>query len=146
MHRWLTVVGELNIMIVEFTGGKPAESRALSPVTEAIETCVPDFTGAAMQFVFSAGSNPRLEGVAPLRLQDQRDTALVPVNRPFETGEVTSRQDMFMPGLLPSPDSGYDPNFQHALGDPSDPRAWHELHWEGISDMLLGMETRTWAI
>ena len=146
MHRWLTVVGELNTMIIEFTGGKPTEQQALSPVTEVVEPCVPDFAGAAMQFLLSAGPDPRLDGPPPLRLEDQRDSGFITGIRPFDAGEVTSRQNMFMPGLLTSPESSYEQHFPQTAGDSSDPRAWHELHWEGISDMLLGMETRTWAI
>ncbi|OIW34327.1 hypothetical protein CONLIGDRAFT_688122 [Coniochaeta ligniaria NRRL 30616] len=116
MRRWLAVVGELNAMVAEFTSSrdpKQEEIRA-TPADEEV--------GIQSQH----------------RVEDQRE------------GSWSGRQDLVfsdartgpsMPAMLLPSEACFDPIF-HGGVDASEVQFWQELHWEGISEMLLGMENR----
>jgi hypothetical protein len=71
-------------------------------------------------------------------VEDQRDFSW---SGRQDLGFSEGRAGPPMPVLLSPPESGFDPLF-YLGASPSDAQFWQEMHWEGISDMLLGMETR----
>jgi len=140
MRRWLNVVGELNTMVADFTSSRHAkqQEKPSAPANEEINRGVLSFNRGAAQPALLTAMDPRRQGGAYQRVEDQRDFTWG-VRQDISFSDVRAAPPM--PALLSPPEAGFDPIF-HLGGDASEAQFWQELHWEGISDMLLGMETR----
>lgn len=56
-------------------------------------------------------------------------------------GSTTTLLDASTAGTAAADDYG---PFQ-AAADAAEAGMWHEMHWEGISDLLLGVDSRSWG-
>ncbi|KAH8904993.1 hypothetical protein BR93DRAFT_952066 [Coniochaeta sp. PMI_546] len=141
MRRWLDVVGELNTMVAEFTSSKNAKSpeTASAPADEEISRSISSFDPAVAQTSLTTALDHRRKVGTYRLIEDQRDLSWG-VRDDLGFSDVRSAPPM--PALLSPSESSFDPIF-HIGADPTEAQFWQELHWEGISDMLLGMETKS---
>jgi hypothetical protein len=145
MHRWLEVVGELNTLVAEFAESRRAIKHENVVVPAGNETsqvgidqpC--DIRLPMAQPLRSTIHGQRSQGGIHWPVVDHRDASLG-VREDLGMSEVAAA--LPMSAILSSPDSGFDPMF--SLGaNATGSQLWYEMHWEGISDMLLGMEPRS---
>ncbi|KAJ9157919.1 Fungal-specific transcription factor domain-containing protein [Pleurostoma richardsiae] len=150
MRRWLTVVGELKTMVDEFSGKHSAAqqnsaSAAAAASRDDIAPCVADYGGGAMQLSLPPPHEGLTDKAPALVVGDRRQDLYAASARPRlpEVSEGSARVPPFFPSMSSPPVFGYEQPL-HPHPDGLEARFWPEMHWEGISDMLLGMEPRTW--
>ncbi|KAK1767564.1 fungal-specific transcription factor domain-containing protein [Phialemonium atrogriseum] len=130
MRRWLTIVGELQAMVDEFTNahdgrnsGPPSGRASQPPIRGANKSS----SGVGMH-------DSTLNIDSGQYRTDLSGTVLEPILASLFDPETTA--DFQFPNLPSFPGFSYDYSLPHA--GPTESRAWQEMHWEEISDMLLG--------
>lgn len=142
MRRWLNVVGELNAMVAEFTSSRAPkqEETSASPVDEElVARPAPRFAGTEAQPLLLTALDCRRQATANRQVEEQREGSWSPRQ---DLGFSDVRGAPLMPALLSPPESDFG-NIFHLGADPSEASFWQEMHWESISDMLLGAEIRS---
>ncbi|KAL1888076.1 hypothetical protein Sste5346_009813 [Sporothrix stenoceras] len=162
MRRWLTVVGELDAMACHF-----AKRRAAGEASEAAAASTTDnmdTTGHAQMLPTpqtQSQTQPPLMTPSPdggnasdNENDNDNDVEEVPRTVYFDNNnnDYSKSTASFFPTdgstttLLDAPTAttdDYGP-FQ-AAADAAEAGMWHEMHWEGISDLLLGVDSRSWG-
>jgi len=129
MRRWLTIISELHAMVNEFTNGHGGRNSE------------PPFAGASQPPIRGASRTASGFGIHDNDLNidgdyrtDLTGTALDPILASlFEPGTTA---DFPFTNLSSIPGSVCDNSIPHV--GLTEPRTWHEMHWEEISDMILG--------
>jgi len=140
MHRWLGIITELSTMVTEFTSSRQVDKQ--TDTTTQADNEDPGTHGlnaAEVQPSLSITHNQSGQDVAEWSVEHRGDTSweLRPdlAFSDFEGG-------LPMSAILSSPGTGLDPMF-HLGAEATESPFWHQMHWEGISDMLLGTDNRS---
>lgn len=154
MRRWLEVVIELNTMVVEFAGGRQQHANKQGDDNAATADKVVMAThGAAYRPFDGAAAAVAQPSPAATHSDDQhglgcvlwpvddQGDAVFDVRGYLGVSDVAGALPMH-PAVLTGPQAGFDPMF-HFDTHAGDSQLWHEMHWDGISDMLLGLENRS---
>lgn len=144
MRRWLSVVGELETLVADFTGSHFAKQQA-SPAPTDQETLprrvhTPDVPVPEQRPRCATLEQPRQ--VDPQQPGDGAQVNVTWTLTQEDLGFCNIQPDLAMPNLSSLAESGFN-TIAYPCEDLSEAQFWHELHWEGISDMLLGVETRS---
>ena len=157
MRRWLHVVVELNTMIVDFVQSQAEQNEASASSLEAsaasleasassLEASVATVSTYAPDTMQLLGPPiPRTRESFPMPIQHDRRANLAPggwVPYYVEQDLATPAPQFFGPGLRVAHDAWYD-NPEARTPQAALPM-WQAMHWEGISDMLLGPDPRNW--
>ncbi len=124
------------------------ECKGESVLSAGDELSIPDFNDTAMQFLVSSHEryHTRLPGslvnpASPLDISTAVSvSAGVPAASAANNLPGASGMNAYMYASRPMMDALYDDVPLRVAVDFTDSRLWNEIHWEGISDMLLGVE------
>jgi hypothetical protein len=147
MRVWLNVVGELETMVADFTGSHhdkhqeiQAHEKEMGP-HQGAPSCNEAVTQQLPQS--PAPEQQRQADAHHPSDRDQRNAIWTLTQE--DLGFRNAQPDPAMPDLLSLVETSFNPMVTHGA-EPSEAQFWQELHWEGISDMILGFEarSRTW--
>ncbi|KAL1881962.1 hypothetical protein VTK73DRAFT_3291 [Phialemonium thermophilum] len=156
MRRWLSIVCELHSMVNHFVANLRA-SQGGGPTSARLSTRVPAPACQAWDRRTTPEPSPRYPHTSDVEYRGHRrlsgiktpDTTEAFVVNPFASADTSTATasatptDLQFPALPSLPEWNY--GYAFPFGVPEESRGWPEMHWEDISDMLLGAEPGTWC-
>lgn len=120
MHRWLTVVVELNTMITDFTSRRN-EEKDPSPSGDGVGSATPDYSTSMMPFLEM--SRPSQRGPMSAANDGESQAGMAPAGMgPFTLDQSLSSIDVDMVGLLRTwPENNFD---YFPFREPHEAYAW----------------------